>query len=162
MGWGENDRGVSFTFGAEVVAKFLHKLDFDLICRAHQVVWESSIFVNLKKIIQTLPGRDLSIHPFFGSIVIIMFFWNQDSKSVTWLIYPTCKKEQFSHCALTRYELFRRIINSKRFLHIPYIFQLFLHLLQVFYNLTSSCLCDQFLFPNIPLIFVEAKCTFGR
>jgi len=39
MGWGENDRGVSFTFGAEVVAKFLHKHDFDLICRAHQVSW---------------------------------------------------------------------------------------------------------------------------
>ena len=27
LGWGENDRGVSFTFGAEVVAKFLHKHD---------------------------------------------------------------------------------------------------------------------------------------
>ena len=40
MGWGENDRGVSFTFGAEVVAKFLHKHDFDLICRAHQVSFE--------------------------------------------------------------------------------------------------------------------------
>ena len=38
MGWGENDRGVSFTFGAEVAAKFLHKHDFDLICRAHQVI----------------------------------------------------------------------------------------------------------------------------
>uniref|UniRef100_A0A8C2XZQ2 Serine/threonine-protein phosphatase n=1 Tax=Capra hircus TaxID=9925 RepID=A0A8C2XZQ2_CAPHI len=38
QGWGENDRGVSFTFGAEVVAKFLHKHDLDLICRAHQVV----------------------------------------------------------------------------------------------------------------------------
>ena len=37
MGWGENDRGVSFTFGAEVVAKYLHKHDLDLICRAHQV-----------------------------------------------------------------------------------------------------------------------------
>ncbi len=35
--WGENDRGVSYTFGAEIVAKFLHKHDFDLICRAHQV-----------------------------------------------------------------------------------------------------------------------------
>jgi len=36
-GWGENDRGVSFTFGAEIVSKFLHKHDLDLICRAHQV-----------------------------------------------------------------------------------------------------------------------------
>lgn len=39
LGWGENDRGVSFTFGAEVVAKFLHKHDLDLICRAHQVIY---------------------------------------------------------------------------------------------------------------------------
>src|SRR5262249_26240780 len=36
-GWGENDRGVSFTFGADVVARFLQKHDLDLICRAHQV-----------------------------------------------------------------------------------------------------------------------------
>jgi serine/threonine-protein phosphatase PP1 catalytic subunit len=36
-GWGENDRGVSFTFGADVVARFLSRHDLDLICRAHQV-----------------------------------------------------------------------------------------------------------------------------
>ena len=41
MRWGENDRGVSFTFGPEIVSKFLTKHDLDLICRAHQVsvVW---------------------------------------------------------------------------------------------------------------------------
>jgi len=32
-GWGENDRGVSYTFGPEIVAKFLYKHDLDLICR---------------------------------------------------------------------------------------------------------------------------------
>jgi len=37
-GWAENDRGVSYTFGADVVAKFLQKHDFDLVVRAHQVV----------------------------------------------------------------------------------------------------------------------------
>jgi serine/threonine-protein phosphatase PP1 catalytic subunit len=36
-GWGENDRGVSFTFGADIVSDFLQKHDLDLICRAHQV-----------------------------------------------------------------------------------------------------------------------------
>mmetsp|Transcript_55039 Transcript_55039/g.153454 ORF Transcript_55039/g.153454 Transcript_55039/m.153454 type:complete len:303 (-) Transcript_55039:11-919(-) len=36
--WGDNDRGVSFTFGAEVVKNFLKKHDLDLIARAHQVV----------------------------------------------------------------------------------------------------------------------------
>jgi len=38
QGWGENDRGVSFTFGNEIVDAFLKKHDLDLICRAHQVV----------------------------------------------------------------------------------------------------------------------------
>ena len=37
QGWGENDRGVSFTFGPDVVSKFLNRHDLDLICRAHQV-----------------------------------------------------------------------------------------------------------------------------
>jgi len=43
MGWGENDRGVSFTFGPEIVTKFLHKHDLDLICRAHQVYYHNLI-----------------------------------------------------------------------------------------------------------------------
>src|SRR3989338_9775008 len=38
QGWGENDRGVSYTFGSDVVAGFLKRQDLDLICRAHQVV----------------------------------------------------------------------------------------------------------------------------
>lgn len=38
VGWGENDRGVSFTFGEDVVAQFLRRHDLDLVCRAHQVV----------------------------------------------------------------------------------------------------------------------------
>ncbi|XP_058075230.1 serine/threonine-protein phosphatase PP1-like isoform X2 [Magnolia sinica] len=37
-GWGENDRGVSYTFGTDKVEEFLKKHDLDLVCRAHQVV----------------------------------------------------------------------------------------------------------------------------
>ncbi|KAI8032488.1 Serine/threonine-protein phosphatase PP1 [Camellia lanceoleosa] len=37
-GWGMNDRGVSYTFGADKVTEFLQKHDLDLVCRAHQVV----------------------------------------------------------------------------------------------------------------------------
>jgi hypothetical protein len=51
QGWGENDRGVSFTFGADVVSKFLNRHDLDLICRAHQVgnrsLLEILLFVNV-------------------------------------------------------------------------------------------------------------------
>ncbi|KAL9248000.1 hypothetical protein vseg_021367 [Gypsophila vaccaria] len=38
QGWGMNDRGVSYTFGADKVTEFLQKNDLDLVCRAHQVV----------------------------------------------------------------------------------------------------------------------------
>jgi len=51
MGWGENDRGVSFTFGAEIVAKFLAKHDFDLICRAHQVVEDGYEFFAKRQLV---------------------------------------------------------------------------------------------------------------
>jgi len=36
--WGENERGVSYTFSEKIVNEFLDKNDLDLICRAHQVV----------------------------------------------------------------------------------------------------------------------------
>lgn len=42
-GWGANLRGVSYTFGHDVIAEFLAKNDLDLICRAHQV-WHKSAF----------------------------------------------------------------------------------------------------------------------
>ncbi|GLT78737.1 hypothetical protein SLA2020_502650 [Shorea laevis] len=38
QGWGPNDRGLSWTFGADRVTEFLRKHNLDLICRAHQVV----------------------------------------------------------------------------------------------------------------------------
>ena len=44
-GWGMNDRGVSYTFGADKVAEFLMKNDMDLICRAHQVIHAPRVFI---------------------------------------------------------------------------------------------------------------------
>lgn len=36
--WGESERGISCTFGKDVVHEFLKKFNFDLVCRAHQVM----------------------------------------------------------------------------------------------------------------------------
>lgn len=36
--WGLNDRGVSYTFSAAVIKRFLSANRFDLVCRAHQIV----------------------------------------------------------------------------------------------------------------------------
>lgn len=38
MGWGYNARGVSYTFGHDIIADFLQRHGLELICRAHQVV----------------------------------------------------------------------------------------------------------------------------
>eukprot|EP00479_Gromia_sphaerica_P008932 TRINITY_DN35_c0_g1_i2.p1 TRINITY_DN35_c0_g1~~TRINITY_DN35_c0_g1_i2.p1 ORF type:complete len:169 (+),score=30.10 TRINITY_DN35_c0_g1_i2:526-1032(+) len=50
-GWGENDRGVSYTFGSDIVTKFLNKHDLDLICRAHQVVEDGYEFFAKRQLV---------------------------------------------------------------------------------------------------------------
>ena len=54
QGWGENDRGVSYVFGAKVINKFLKTHDLDLICRAHQVVEEGYEFFGGKRFVPDL------------------------------------------------------------------------------------------------------------
>ena len=51
QGWSENDRGVSFTFGPDIVSKFLQKHDMDLICRAHQVVEDGYEFFAKRQLV---------------------------------------------------------------------------------------------------------------
>lgn len=50
-GWADSERGVSFTFGSEVVQNFLNKHDLDLICRAHQVVEEGYEFFAKRQLV---------------------------------------------------------------------------------------------------------------
>ncbi|CAK9067274.1 unnamed protein product [Durusdinium trenchii] len=50
-GWAENDRGVSFIFGPDVVSTFLQKHDMDLVCRAHQVVEDGYEFFAKRQLI---------------------------------------------------------------------------------------------------------------
>ncbi|KAL8654895.1 MAG: hypothetical protein Q9210_001221 [Variospora velana] len=62
-GWSENDRGVSFTFGPDVVSRFLQKHDMDLICRAHQVVEDGYEFFSKRQLV-TLYAKIPVIVPF--------------------------------------------------------------------------------------------------
>ena len=50
-GWAENDRGVSFVFGADVVSSFNRKHDLDLIVRSHQVVEDGYEFFAKRQLI---------------------------------------------------------------------------------------------------------------
>ncbi|KAL4352025.1 hypothetical protein GQ457_06G023700 [Hibiscus cannabinus] len=50
-GWADSDRGISCTFGADVVTNFLEKNDLDLICRGHQVVEDGYEFFANRKLV---------------------------------------------------------------------------------------------------------------
>ncbi|XP_019866831.2 serine/threonine-protein phosphatase alpha-3 isoform [Aethina tumida] len=51
LGWGVNERGVSFTFNEDVVIKFLNRHDLSLICRAHQVVEDGYEFFAKRQLV---------------------------------------------------------------------------------------------------------------
>merc|ERR1712154_508424 len=50
-GWDNNERGVSYIFGKDIVNKFLRKHDLDLIARAHQVVEDGYEFFAKRKLV---------------------------------------------------------------------------------------------------------------
>jgi len=51
-GWADNDdRGISYVFGEDVVSSFLKKHDLDLICRAHQVVEDGYEFFGKRQLV---------------------------------------------------------------------------------------------------------------
>lgn len=96
MGWGENDRGVSFTFGAEVVAKFLHKHDLDLICRAHQVRHIFSFYIRYKTVKKNIHFINDMLWASGLSILLSMFcsdFWklakNGNHEFLPWVMLYT-------------------------------------------------------------------------
>jgi serine/threonine-protein phosphatase PP1 catalytic subunit len=50
-GWAENERGVSYVYGQEIVGTFLKKQELDLICRAHQVVEDGYEFFAKRQLV---------------------------------------------------------------------------------------------------------------
>jgi len=51
QGWAENDRGVSYIFGPDIVTSFLQNQDMDLVARAHQVVEDGYEFFAKRQLI---------------------------------------------------------------------------------------------------------------
>ena len=49
--WDDNERGVSYIFGSDVLTKFITRNDIDLICRAHQVVEDGYEFFGKKQLV---------------------------------------------------------------------------------------------------------------
>ncbi|KAJ3017559.1 serine/threonine protein phosphatase Pzh1 [Thoreauomyces humboldtii] len=49
--WEDNERGVSYCFGKQIVSEFLARHDLDLVCRAHMVVEEGYEFFNNRTLV---------------------------------------------------------------------------------------------------------------
>lgn len=86
-GWAENDRGVSFVFGADVVAAFLEQHDLDLLVRAHQVVEDGYEFFAGRRLVTLFSAPNycgefdnavsLSLGATSASIVFITEFFTE-------------------------------------------------------------------------------------
>ena len=50
LGWGESDRGVSYTFGRDIVQESVEAYNISLICRAHQVVEDGYQFFQRRQV----------------------------------------------------------------------------------------------------------------
>lgn len=50
-GWRANTRGVSYVFGADVLADFCNRMGIDLVARAHQVVADGYEFFGARKLV---------------------------------------------------------------------------------------------------------------
>ena len=50
-GWGENERGVSYTFGPDVLSDFIRRNNIDIVVRAHQVVEEGYEFFHKRALV---------------------------------------------------------------------------------------------------------------
>ena len=94
-GFEENeDRGVSFVFGKDVVADFIKKNDLDLVCRAHQVVEDGYEFFANKKLITifSAPNYDSEFDN-SGAMMSV----DQNLVCTIKAIVPLVKKEMFKN-----------------------------------------------------------------
>ena len=69
-GWGENDRGVSWTFNEKVLKNFLEENDLDLLCRAHQVVEEGYEFFGNRQLVTVLAPQIIA-----ANLIIMGLLW---------------------------------------------------------------------------------------
>ena len=60
-GWAESERGVSYTFGPDVVEKFLKQHDLDLLVRAHQVVEDGYEFFAQRQLVTLFWHRTAAV-----------------------------------------------------------------------------------------------------
>jgi len=97
VGWGENDRGVSFTFGEDVVAQFLRRHDLDLVCRAHQVVEDGYEFFARRQLVTIFSAPN-----YCGEFDNAGAMMSVDGKhEMERMCYPTAPGSSLTHSSLS-------------------------------------------------------------
>lgn len=69
--WEENSRGCSYTFGRSEVESFLSKYNFELICRAHQVVEDGYEFQFDRKLVTVFSAAGYADFHNAGAIMTV-------------------------------------------------------------------------------------------
>jgi len=114
-GWEENDRGISYVFGGDVVEEFLNEHNLDLVVRAHQVIEDGYEFFSGRKLVTIFSAPNYcGEFDNCGATMII----NTDLKCHFQLLKPSTKKKPPVK-ALTPVQILqrntRRIMMAMRF-----------------------------------------------
>mmetsp|Transcript_55446 Transcript_55446/g.62006 ORF Transcript_55446/g.62006 Transcript_55446/m.62006 type:complete len:412 (-) Transcript_55446:258-1493(-) len=89
-GWEENDRGISYVFGGDVVEEFLNEHNLDLVVRAHQVIEDGYEFFSGRKLVTIFSAPNYcGEFDNCGATLII----NTDLKCHFQLLKPSTKKK---------------------------------------------------------------------
>ena len=89
IGWGDNDRGVSYTFGRDIVRDFTSRHGISLICRAHQVVEDGYQFFEQRKVQCECCVYVLYIKPFISTTQCTALFLHHTCCSICVAFRPT-------------------------------------------------------------------------
>ncbi|XP_022222984.2 serine/threonine-protein phosphatase PP1-like [Drosophila obscura] len=83
-GWKYNKRGVSVSFGRDMVERFLIRNDFDLICRAHQVVEDGYEFFAKRQLVTIFSASNYcGVFENSGATMMVA-----ENLAITFDIYP--------------------------------------------------------------------------
>lgn len=123
VGWGENDRGVSFTFGEDVVAQFLRRHDLDLICRAHQVVEDGYEFFARRQLVTIFSAPNYCGE--FDNAGAMMSV--DDTLMCSFqILKPAEKKQRITQAGEGNFHfIFRYLLSSRSFIEFPTRCELF-------------------------------------
>lgn len=98
--WEPNERGVGYCFGKKVITNLLQRHDFDLVCRAHQVVEDGCKFYLDRVLVAIFSAPNVSFFLNSKLVKLLLIFVGTAESSITGVPFCPSRRSFFvvSNC----------------------------------------------------------------